>query len=70
MNEIKKKYNHTLKRFENGCKYLSKNPSEISKYVPEMINIVKDLGIMIDILAERYFYVMTDVEIRQGFREV
>ena len=39
MNEIKRKYNHTLKRFENGCKYLSKNPNEVSKYIPEMISI-------------------------------
>lgn len=70
MNETKRKYNHTLKRFENGCKYLSKHPNEISKYIPELISIVKDLGIIIDLLAERHLYVMTDEEIRKGFREV
>ena len=31
MEDLKKKYNATLKRFENGCKYLSKNPNEVDK---------------------------------------
>lgn len=68
MEEIKSKYNYTLKRFENGCKYLSKNPSEVNKYIPELIKIVKDLGIIIDLLAERHLYVMTDDEIQKGFK--
>lgn len=67
MEELKKKYNYTLKRFGNGCKYLSQNPSEISKYIPELITIVKDLGIIIDMFAEQYQYVMTDKEIERGF---
>ena len=49
MEDLKKKYNATLKRFEKGCAYLGEHKNEIPKYVPEIIKIVKDLGIMIDI---------------------
>ena len=68
MEDLKKKYNATLKRFKNGCKYLSKNPNEVDKYIPELIKIVKDLGIMIDMFAQLYLYVMTDNEIERGFK--
>lgn len=67
MEDLKQKYNSLLKRFEKGCKYLSKNPNEIPKYTPELIKITKDLGLIIDILAEKYEYVMTNNEIERGF---
>jgi len=68
MEDLKKKYNATLKRFENGCKYLGDNKNDIPKYIPEMIKITKDLGIMIDMFAQLYLYVMTDDEIQKGFK--
>lgn len=67
MEELKKKYNYTLQRFEKGCVYLGKHKDEIPQFLPEMIKIVKDLGIMIDMFAERYEYVMTNDEIQKGF---
>ena len=69
MEDLKKKYNATLKRFEKGCVYLGEHKNEIPKYVPEMIKIVKDLGIMIDMFAQLYLYVMTNDEIERGFKK-
>lgn len=69
MEELKKKYNHLLKRFENGCVYLGKHKEEIPKYMPEILNIVNDLGLIIDILAERYNHPMTNSEIERGFKD-
>lgn len=67
MEELKNKYNYTLQRFENGCMYLGEHKNEIPKFLPEMIKITKDLGIMIDMFAEKYDYVMTNDEIQKGF---
>lgn len=69
MEDLKKKYNATLKRFEKGCAYLGEHKNEIPKYVPEIIKIVKDLGIMIDMFAEQHGYVMTNDEIERGFKK-
>lgn len=65
---IKTQYNKCLKRFENGCVYLGKNPKDIPKYLPELIRITKDLGLMIDIVSEKHKYIMTNDEINNGFK--
>lgn len=69
MEDLKKKYNATLKRFENGCKYLGDNKNDIPKYIPEMIKITKDLGIIIDMFYNSYGYIMTSDEIERGFKK-
>ena len=70
MKELKQKYNHLLKRFENGCDYLAKNKDRKDRYFIELIRIVDDLGKIIDIMHKEYNYIMTSQEIREGFKEI
>lgn len=66
LTNIKKQYNHNLVRFSNGCEYIGKHMEEKEKYLPELMIIVKDLGLIVDIMANNG-YIMTDTEIEKGF---
>lgn len=43
MEDYKSEYNSLLARYNNGCKYLEKNPSERAKWLPELIKIMDEL---------------------------
>lgn len=48
MEEYKLQYNKLLERYYNGCKYLETNPDEIEKYLDLLLNIKKELNIIIE----------------------
>lgn len=48
MEKYKQEYNNLLKRYYNGCKYLSENPQEIEKFLPELLKILENINIIID----------------------
>lgn len=47
MERYKEKYNHLLRRYYDGCKYLEENPDKFEKYLDLLLNIKKELDIMI-----------------------
>lgn len=47
MESYKQEYNNLLKRYYNGCKYLSENPKEIEKFMPELLKILENINIII-----------------------
>lgn len=47
MEKYKQDYNNLLNRYYNGCKYLKTNPDEFEKYLDLLLNIQKELDIMI-----------------------
>lgn len=44
MESYKEEYNHLLKRFYNGCDYLSKNQEDIEKFMPELLKILDKMN--------------------------
>lgn len=62
-----KKYNHLLKRYYNGCEYITKNPKEWDKYIGTLTQMTKDLEELIrEIEKERK---LTTIEILEGIKE-
>ena len=49
MESYKQEYNNLLKRYYNGCDYISKHPEEEKKLMPELLKILEKMNI---ILAE------------------
>lgn len=47
MELYKSKYNKLLKRYYNGCKYLSENLNECDKYLPLLLQILDNINIII-----------------------
>lgn len=47
MEKYKENYNRLLNRYYNGCEYLRENPKEIEKHLDLLLNIKKELDIMI-----------------------
>lgn len=66
LEELMKDYNHYLQRYYNGCDYLSKNPIETDKWLPELLKI---LNIANETLKEiKKHRELTDDEILYGFK--
>ena len=47
MEKYKQEYNNLLKRYYNGCKYLSENPQDFEKFLPELLKILENINIII-----------------------
>ena len=67
MNELKIEYNKLLLKYENGCKYLTQNKQDITKYMPIINRIITKLDNIIRKLYLEYNYKMTIDEIMKGF---
>ena len=63
MEQYKIEYNKLLNRFNNGCKYLTENPKDEEKYLPELLNIAEKME---KILAKHPSY--TQDELLNGFK--
>ncbi len=48
MESYKIEYNNLLQRYYNGCEYLKNNPNQERKYLSLLLNIQKNLDIMIE----------------------
>lgn len=64
MESYKIEYNNLLNRYYNGCKYLEENPDKFDEYLDLLLNIQKNLNIMI----EKYNIKDKDI-ILKGFKE-
>lgn len=64
MEAYKIEYNKLIERYKNGCDYLEKNRDKIDQYLDLLLNIQKELDIMIN------KYNITDRDIiLNGFKE-
>lgn len=63
MESYKEEYNTLLKRYYNGCNYISKHLEESEKLIPELLKILKKMNI---ILAEHP--ADNDEEVLNGFK--
>lgn len=63
MQEYKVKYNQLLKRYNNGIKFLTENPQEKEKWLPELKSIMTEL----DKLIKKYY--IHSENILNGFEE-
>ena len=64
MESYKTAYNNLLKRYYNRCKFLEENPDKFDEYLDLLLNIQKNLNIMI----EKYNIKDKDI-ILKGFKE-
>lgn len=64
MESYKEEYNKTLKRYYDGCNYLSEHPEDWDKYISK----IKDFGKRLDEIALQHPE-MTENEILNGFGE-
>ena len=47
MESYKEEYNHLLKRFYNGCNYISQHLEESEKLMPELLKILEKMNIIL-----------------------
>ena len=65
LDKLKQEYNHNLKRYYNGCKYLEENPEQWDLYIREVFNILENIN---KILAQILIYEKPkNKEILEGF---
>lgn len=62
--EAKKKYNYYLKRYCDGCNYITEHPEEAEKYEKD---VIKFLDILNYLLKEK-IKIFTDEEVTNGFK--
>lgn len=64
MESYQEEYNKLLERYYNGCKYLEDNRDKIDEYLNLLLNIQKNL----DIIIEKYNIKDPEI-ILNGFKE-
>lgn len=65
INTLKVNYNYNLMRYYKGCKYCSQHKKESEKWLPELLDILNDMNIL---LKEIMKYQNIDEEIIKGFK--
>lgn len=63
MEKYKEDYNYWLNRYNNGIKYLEKNPKDFDKYLKNILKIREELDKIIEEHLE-----ITSKEIFNGFK--
>ena len=69
MNDIlmlKKRYNHYLNRYYNGCNYLSEHPEDFDKYIGDLEQIKDNVENLLNQIIDNKVEVTTK-EILEGF---
>lgn len=61
--DLKITYSQTLKRFYNGCNYISEHVEEVDKYLPVILKLKTILDKILDKIPEA-----TEEEILNGFK--
>lgn len=64
--DLKWNYNYYLMRYEKGCKYLEKNPSETEKWLSNLLEILDNLNTILEELIKNTE--VSDLEILKGFK--
>lgn len=63
--ELKWNYNYNLGRYYKGCEYCSTHKNEIDKWLPELMDILDNINILLEeIMKEKN---VTEQEIVGGF---
>lgn len=65
LEQLKWNYNHNLIRFYKGCIYLEKRKNEIDKWLPELLDILDNINLLLNDIRQ-ICEVSTD-EILKGF---
>lgn len=65
LEDLKGAYNHYLSRYDKGCQYLSKKIEETEKWLPELIEIMEQINILLEEIKK--YIEVTDNEILNGF---
>lgn len=65
LEELKKKYNHYLNRYYNGCNYVIKYPETFDKYIDEIMKIKDEVEFYLEQIMQ--FEKVTEQEILNGF---
>lgn len=63
MDELKRKYNATLKRYYNGCNYITEHPNEWDKYIGAIQSLLDQINKILVQIPNA-----TDEEILEGFK--
>lgn len=63
--QLKWKYNNTLNRYYNGCNYLEEHVSDTDKYMPLLLELLKNIETLINKIQEKQ--IVTTEEILGGF---
>ena len=63
--DLKWNYNYNLKRYNNGCNYLEKHRNEIDKWIPELMNILENINLLLEEIEKNID--VNDKEILEGF---
>ena len=63
--QLKWEYNNTLNRYYNGCNYLEEHVSDIDKYMPLLLELLKNIETLINKIQEKQ--IVTTEEILGGF---
>lgn len=63
--QLKWEYNNTLNRYYNGCNYLEENVSDTDKYMPLLLELLKNIETLINKIQEKQ--IVTTEEILGGF---
>ena len=65
MDELKEQYNVTLKRYYNGCNYLTEHPNEWDKYIDKVLELLNKLNKTLEKIMQKQE--VTENEILEGF---
>ena len=62
--EAKKKYNYYLKRYYDGCNYITEYPEQAEKYEKDIIKFLDILNYLLKEKIKKF----TDEEVTNGFK--
>lgn len=64
--ELKKMYNERIKRYYNGCQYIKEHIREADKWLPEVFNILEEMGLILEEI--QLTECISKEEIEKGFK--
>lgn len=64
--ELKKMYNERVKRYYNGCQYIKEHIREADKWLPEVFNILEEMGLILEEI--QLTECISKEEIEKGFK--
>lgn len=65
INDLKWNYNKNLARYNNGCNYCELHRKEIDKWLPELVNILDNIDILLKEITK--YKKVSQKEIVEGF---